>query len=706
MNPLYILAGIGLAGIAAYVLLKSKHSKQPKQKKETVKAMATNTPEYPAIPSPTGNNQDQVLDAIKETVEMMLGRRGTSNTLKQLVTVNDLYTAGMANVQASDGSVLSYDDTAAPGAVLVARGEGQGVVGTPSAPTGLIATGTTVNMIIEWDQPDYSGHWRTEIWRSASNDLGTASKIGTSRTLLYFDALGTTNTTRYYWIRHVNIAGKAGPYNGGPNAGTQGITGLIQDSDINTISATKIVAAQLSSISANIGAVTAGTLSSADATMIIDLTSKQITISGPNGQSADDYMILTGGLMEFYKWTGASHVLYKAVKHIENGTANSGDIVTIPGYWDSQPKIIISPRNLESYSSTNSSQDQSLDLMASSIQEVTPGSGQWKFTATANLVLSASSGSNSPNYTSGALNVDTHTTPLYTTPANCTSITAHVRVTSKRGTGTAPNWYYRQVDSRLKYRAVGSGTWLYTSYVTTVIGAQFNSVTDSVVLSGLAADTYEFYVEYVASDAGGTFTSGTGGTEYSTEDLVASDISASAHASFSGPSPPQSGTANAAFPASSKNTSWEIYQVDYNYNYSWSHTSTGLANGYYYGASNGSVTSSVSFSYDHTNAFGTPGPSSGSGVGTHQVTGSSLTFDQTLPQADINISSITSSPSGDGDVTATVNATSLAARIYRRHAITNSATPENTFELQTWDYQLTSATTVATGTLNWMALGE
>ena len=49
-----------------------------------------------------------------------------------------------------------------------------------------------------------------EVWRSSTNDPGTASRIGVTSGLSYDDTTGKRGRTYYYWVRAVNSAGTSG----------------------------------------------------------------------------------------------------------------------------------------------------------------------------------------------------------------------------------------------------------------------------------------------------------------------------------------------------------------------------------------------------------------------------------------------------------------------------------------------------------------
>jgi len=126
-----------------------------------------------------------------------------------------------------DGVVTRSDLTSSGGFTtdangnVVYDGEGTLVCPRPAAPTGFTATAATLNVILEWDNPNTQCHAYTEIWRNTVDDVGTAVLAGTSGQYMYADNIGPAET-RYYWIRHVNVEDETGPFNA--TAGTVATT--------------------------------------------------------------------------------------------------------------------------------------------------------------------------------------------------------------------------------------------------------------------------------------------------------------------------------------------------------------------------------------------------------------------------------------------------------------------------------------------------
>lgn len=159
-----------------------------------------------------------VVDAIKTIFNT---RAFNKDPLERWVTWRDLVENNLV-VYSSGGSNYVGGGS---GSGFLPLPSGQDDFTPPPAPSGLTIDGAFNNIILDWDDPtdSYSNHAFTEIWRSATNDIGTATLIGTARGLVYADAVGNNNSY-YYWIRFVSTANVTGPYNS--LVGTLGQTAL------------------------------------------------------------------------------------------------------------------------------------------------------------------------------------------------------------------------------------------------------------------------------------------------------------------------------------------------------------------------------------------------------------------------------------------------------------------------------------------------
>jgi hypothetical protein len=88
----------------------------------------------------------------------------------------------------------------------------------PPAPSGVEASGALANIIVTWGKPIYAGHAYAEIYAAEELEDGSAPVIGDAELIgmapgtVFVHNLGAA-ATRWYWVRFVNIAGEAGPYN-------------------------------------------------------------------------------------------------------------------------------------------------------------------------------------------------------------------------------------------------------------------------------------------------------------------------------------------------------------------------------------------------------------------------------------------------------------------------------------------------------------
>lgn len=94
----------------------------------------------------------------------------------------------------------------------------------PPIARNLEASGAFETIVLEWEGIDYGAskcYAHTEIYRSGTDDLGTATLIGISSGRIYSDLVGPGNTL-YYWVRIVDSRGARSGFN--LTSGTVGVT--------------------------------------------------------------------------------------------------------------------------------------------------------------------------------------------------------------------------------------------------------------------------------------------------------------------------------------------------------------------------------------------------------------------------------------------------------------------------------------------------
>ena len=178
----------------------------------------------PAIPSV--NRPEDVaicIERIKQIVETREGNRGSF--IEKNVTWRDLIGSGLAKISV-DGITYNPGGGGGGGVQPPTNPGDTPILTQPPAPTGLTAIGAMTTIFVEWNNPGYSYHGYTEVWRADSNVLGNAVLLGTSLGTIYIDEPGAT-ASKYYWVRFVSKWNIIGPYN--DTDGTLATTGA----DIN-----------------------------------------------------------------------------------------------------------------------------------------------------------------------------------------------------------------------------------------------------------------------------------------------------------------------------------------------------------------------------------------------------------------------------------------------------------------------------------------
>ncbi len=174
----------------------------------------------PSIPPPNEANLVAFARAVKEALEVRLGRRGQG--LDAMVTFRDLDKVQMVQGDGRGGVAALRPPPP------IGDGYDPALDTTPPpAPTGVKVSGAVRNIILEWDGPPstYRNPAYVEIWRSSTNNLNDAAQIGQSGSTMYVDNVGE-GQARYYWVRYVSQANVTGPWSAAGNAGAQGATSL------------------------------------------------------------------------------------------------------------------------------------------------------------------------------------------------------------------------------------------------------------------------------------------------------------------------------------------------------------------------------------------------------------------------------------------------------------------------------------------------
>lgn len=399
--------------------------------------------------------------------------------------------------------------------------------------------------------------------------------------------------------------------------------------------------------------------------------------TGPDPNNPD-FAVLTDGDLSFQRYRNGVYYEHKSVKRVETGQAMSGQTVTLPGYWDAQPKIMVSPYSLQCYNKTAANQDQTLSFAPSNIREDPLGSGIWKFDAVANLTIASNVGSTGVNQSVYQPNNDAWNSGQITLFNNTSQITVRVRFRSRKGVGTDSNYYYyRAVTWRVYGRVAANPTqWDQLSVKTRSIAAAEHDATlsDSVNIAISPAGKYDrIYVAFTAGNSGGGYYIGAGGGQYEYGvDNTAVNVEERPTSIIGDPSPRIDPLHGYSLPIG-----WQWHSVVYVYD--WRAYNAGVgSNGYVY--------------FPHGTVFVSTGSSTPWSTVAIGPEGGSF-----------NINRISVSKSTTWVFGATRN---RYAQITRKRLLVSDANAYNNFYVDTVDWTLAGGTALAQGGLNWMAIGE
>jgi hypothetical protein len=395
----------------------------------------------------------------------------------------------------------------------------------------------------------------------------------------------------------------------------------------------------------------------------------EIIAEGAGGNRARMF----SGDFEVYKQVpNVGQVLYKAISRVETGVATNDVVVTIPGYFVNQPRVLVSPANIQFYNAAFANQSQSVQCEARNIEQTAVGSMVWRFRPVATLSLAANTGQTVVNEASGTISTG-WLSSQYVTPANTQNITPSVTLASNRGTGSSGVFYRRSVRWRVQY--FSGGVWVNGPFTTVALSDSVNaSVVSTATFTFPSVGTWTFRIETEAFDTDGT-TFGSAEFETTTDSISrtgAVTVSVGVN---------ESATRSLNYtPSYTLPSGWTLVSVTYNYNYNYAIE--------YFGTNppNASITGSGLFLV------------SGSGTSltrTHTTSSNSLTFSVTAGFIDFSRAS-----------SASLTLNSATGTVTRTRPLTNSTTANNSFSFNAYDFTLSAAQVLATGTLNWIAIGE
>ena len=181
--------------------------------------MATNEtkiPSIPPIPSDVDPKLKTYLNAVDEALKVRLGRTGDPKD--RAVTVRELIDTGLAE----NFKENPFDPNAGTPPNTFVPTERVDVTIPPDV-TGFSGAGAFQKIILSWDPAQFGNFAFTEVWRHTSNNIGSATRIDTTRASVYADTVDLA-ANFYYWVRHVSTSNIVGQFTSGINVTTSKVS--------------------------------------------------------------------------------------------------------------------------------------------------------------------------------------------------------------------------------------------------------------------------------------------------------------------------------------------------------------------------------------------------------------------------------------------------------------------------------------------------
>ena len=171
--------------------------------------MSTKLPGIPALPKDLSPDVAAYLNAVTQSLQVRLGQLG--DPLDRAVTLRELIDSGLA--EALKATPFDPNEISDSNIGFVAPIDSADL-SIPPAPTGLSGDAGFKSVILSWSNGNtqFSNFAFSEVFRHTSDAIGSAVRVAVVTGNRVTDQVDT-NSTYYYWVRHVSTANIVGPFN-------------------------------------------------------------------------------------------------------------------------------------------------------------------------------------------------------------------------------------------------------------------------------------------------------------------------------------------------------------------------------------------------------------------------------------------------------------------------------------------------------------
>lgn len=264
----------------------------------------------------------------------------------------------------------------------------------------------------------------------------------------------------------------------------------------------------------------------ANGCIVFNGTNGTITVKDPNNINSGTYTYINKGVLNQY----LEGTLMRSLTGIESGQATNNANTTLSNTYSGTPSVIVSPKNIQTYNSTYSKQNQTFncDVTVTSL-----GNNQYRIKPVATISVAAATDNITPP---GRYDFATHgsemaaaqsdvgigdinpviqtnnrvcvfTTDSVRTTTNCNKVVVNVTTYGVAAYGnhyTNRGMYVTNASHkwRIKYKLHSASTWSYSSYSTETTGVVGGQAVTSSLSQSLTAGDYDIAAEFVLKRTG------------------------------------------------------------------------------------------------------------------------------------------------------------------------------------------------------------
>ena len=229
--------------------------------------------------------------------------------------------------------------------------------------------------------------------------------------------------------------------------------------------------------------------------IVIDGTHGTIKVLDPNNTSSGTYTYISDGYVSQY----VNGTMMRSLNAVETGQCTNNTWCTLTGKYSQQPKIIVSPKNLQCFNASYNTQNQAFNCEVTNVEQT--ATNTWRFKPLAQLVIASgqdfiTTPSSVSTATTNSQTSATGNTGTVSTGNNCNKIEA--TVTFACYFWDISKYYKSSIKVRIAYKLTSASSWSYGAWSSAYTLGREDSKTITLSQS-VTSGNYNVRIEYSAT---------------------------------------------------------------------------------------------------------------------------------------------------------------------------------------------------------------